>query len=69
MTISFMDKDSVLARCIHCGPFSPANIEEMLSSEPALSEQQFERNRQFLTRMIDAYGSCAGLFEPALRSL
>ncbi|NQT83484.1 GNAT family N-acetyltransferase [bacterium] len=58
MKIVPMEKDFVLARCIHCGPFSLANIEEMRSSEPAGSEEQFERNRQFLTRMIDAYGSC-----------
>jgi len=61
MKIVPMEKDSVLARCIHCGPFSLANIEEMRSSEPALSEEQFERNKQFLTRMIDAYGSCGML--------
>ena len=61
MKIVPMDKDSVLARCIHCGPFSPANVEKMRSKEPALSEEQFERNRQFLTRVIEAYGSCAML--------
>ncbi len=61
MKIVPMDKDSVLARCIHCGPFSPANIEEMRSSEPALSKAQFGRNRQFLKRVIDVYGSCAML--------
>ncbi len=61
MKIVPMDKAFVLSRCIHCGPLSAANIEEMRSSKPALSEEQFERNRQFLTRVIDAYGSCAML--------
>ena len=61
MKIVPTDKDCLMARCVHGGPFSLANIEEMGSSELALSEEQFERNRQFLTRMIDAYGSCAML--------
>lgn len=61
MRIVPMEKAFVLARCIHCGPLSAANIEEMRSSEPALSKEQFDRNKQFLTRLIDVYGSCAML--------
>jgi hypothetical protein len=48
-----VDKAFVLWRCIRCGPVNPANIDERRSGEPALSEEQFEMNRQFFARPID----------------
>lgn len=61
MKILPIDKDFVLFRCIHFGPLSPSNIETAPANIPGLPEGQFDRNRQFLTRLIDAYGSCGML--------
>lgn len=61
MNIRAMDKDFVLFRCIHWGPLSPSNIETAPAEIPNLLDGQFERNRRFLTRAIDAYGSCGML--------
>ncbi|MDP2898445.1 MAG: GNAT family N-acetyltransferase [bacterium] len=61
MNIRAMDKDFVLFRCVHWGPLSPSNIETAPANIPGLLEGQFERNRRFLTRVIDAYGSCGML--------
>ena len=52
-----MNKDFILFCCLHCGPLSPSTIDEKCS----LPEEQIDRNRQFLGRLIDAYGSCAML--------
>ena len=52
-----MNKDFVLFCCLHCGLLSPASIEEKCS----LPKGQSNRNKKFLARLIDAYGSCAML--------
>ncbi len=61
MRICPMDESFVLYRCAHFGPLSPSNIETLPHEIPGLPEGQFERNRQFLGRLIDAYGSCGML--------
>jgi len=61
MKIRPMDKSFVLYRCVHFGSLSPSNIETVPHDIPGLPEGQFDRNEQFLTRMIDAYGSCGML--------
>jgi GNAT superfamily N-acetyltransferase len=52
-----MNKDFILFCCLHCGPLSSSNIDEKCS----LSEEQSNRNKKFLARLIDTYGSCAML--------
>lgn len=59
MKITPMDKSFNLFRCIHVGPLSPSNIEKM--SMKRLSEEQLDRNKKFLARLTDTYGSCAML--------
>ena len=54
MKICPMDKDFILFRCLHNGPLNPSNIE-------SLSGEQLDRNKKFLTRLVDAYASCAML--------
>lgn len=61
MKILPIDKDFVLFRCVHWGPLSASNIETAPVEIPGLLEGQFERNRRFLTRVINAYGSCGML--------
>jgi GNAT superfamily N-acetyltransferase len=61
MQICPMDKSFVLFRCVHFGALSPSNIETLPVNIPDLPEGQFERNRRFLTRLMDAYGSCGML--------
>ena len=54
MKICPMDKDFILFRCLHNGLVSPSNIE-------SLPREQLDRNKKFLTRLVDAYASCAML--------
>ena len=54
MKISPMDKDFILFRCLHNGLINPSNIDSMTG-------EQLDRNKKFLTRIIDAYDSCAML--------
>lgn len=54
-----MDKSFNLFRCIHVGPLSPSNIEKI--SMKGLSKEQLDRNKKFLARLTDTYGSCAML--------
>ena len=61
MKICPMDKAFILFRCIHFGPLSPTNIEKMNMNAGGLSKEHFDRNKIFLTRLIDIYGSCAML--------
>ena len=61
MIIRPMDKDFILFQCLHCGPLSPSNIETKSRNKEGISKEQFERNKKFLTRITDAYGSCAML--------
>ena len=61
MEILPMTKDFVLFRCVHFGPLGPSNIETAPADIPGLLDGQFERNKRFLTRVIDAYGSCGML--------
>ena len=61
MIIRPMDKDFILFQCLHCGPLSPSNIGTKSRNKEGISEEQFERNKKFLTRIVDAYGSCAML--------
>lgn len=61
MKVCPMQKDFVLFRCVHLGPLSPSNIEKMSVNAPNLSKEQFDRNKKFLARLIDAYASCAML--------
>ncbi len=55
MKITPMDKSFYLFRCIHVGPLSPSNIEKM----KGLSKGLLDRNKKFLARLTDTYGSCA----------
>jgi len=57
MKLCPMNKDFILFCCLHCGPLSPSTIGEKCN----LSEEQFSRNKKFLGRLIDTYGSCAML--------
>jgi len=61
MEICPMNKDFILFRCLHNGPLSPSNIEEKSKNIESLPKEQLDRNKKFLTRLIDAYGSCAML--------
>lgn len=61
MKICPMDKDFILFRCLHNGPLSPSNIETKSMNTARVSGEQLDRNKQFLTRLINAYGSCAML--------
>ncbi|MFC1650898.1 GNAT family N-acetyltransferase [Candidatus Latescibacterota bacterium] len=61
MKILPMNKDFLLFKCIHCGPLDSSNIETKNRSGETVSKEQFERNRKFLARLIDTYGSCAML--------
>jgi len=55
--ITPLDKSFTLFRCIHVGPLSPSNIET--KSIKGLSRDQLDRNKTFLARLADVYGSCA----------
>jgi len=57
MKIHPMKKDFLLFRCLHSGALRPSTIDE----ECSLSKEQSDRNKKFLTRVIDSYGSCAML--------
>ena len=61
MEICPMDKDFILYRCLHSGPLSPFNIEAKSMNIERLPTEQLERNKKFLTRLVDAYTSCAML--------
>ena len=61
MRICPMGRDFILFRCIHCGPLSPSNIGTMSENMEGMSGEQLDRNKEFLARIIDAYGSCAML--------
>jgi GNAT superfamily N-acetyltransferase len=54
MTITHMQNDFVLYCCLHCGFLSPSTIDDRCT----LSEEQADLNKQFLTRLIETYGSC-----------
>jgi hypothetical protein len=60
MKIAPTDKDFVFYRCLHAGLLSPSNIEQKSTDVPGLPKEQIDRNRLFLRRLIDTYGSCAG---------
>jgi len=57
MKLCSMNKDFILFCCLHCGPLSPSTIDEKCS----LPKEQLDRNKKFLARLVDAYGSCAML--------
>ena len=61
MIICPMDKDFILFQCVHCGPLSPSNIGTKTMNIAGTLKEQFERNKKFLTRLTDTYGSCAML--------
>lgn len=61
MKIEPMGKDLVLYRCLHAGLLSPSNIEQKSTNIPGLPKEQIDRNKVFLTRLIETYGSCAML--------
>lgn len=61
MRICPMGRDLILFRCVHFGPIGPSNIEEIPPEISGVPKEQFERNKKFLGRIIDAYGSCAML--------
>jgi len=61
MKICPMDKDFILWRCVHSGRLSPSNIEKMSVNVQGLAKEQLDRNKEFLGRCIDTYGSCAML--------
>ena len=56
-----MNKDFIVFRCLHDGLLNPSNIEANSINIASLSKVQFDRNKKFLSRLIDAYGSCAML--------
>jgi len=57
MKLCSMNKDFILFCCLHCGPLSRSTIDEKCS----LPKEQLDRNKTFLARLIDTYGSCAVL--------
>ena len=61
MKICPMDKSFILFRCLHFEPLCPLNIEKMSMNGLYISQEQFDRNKNFLAQLIDAYGSCAML--------
>lgn len=61
MKICPMDKDFILFQCLHNGPLSPSNIETKSMNTARVPRKQLERNKNFLTRLVNAYGSCAML--------
>ena len=61
MKICPMDKDFILFRCLHNGPLSPSNIETKSMNIARVSVKQLDRNKKFLERLVNAYGSCAML--------
>jgi len=52
-----MNKNFILFCCLHCGPLSSSTIDEKCK----LPKEQLDRNKKFLTRLINTYGSCAML--------
>jgi|GEM_PF-1711495 GNAT superfamily N-acetyltransferase len=61
MKIIPMTNDILLYKCIHSGPLDCSSIESGDISDGTVPKEQLERNRKFLTRLIEAYGSCAML--------
>lgn len=61
MKIVPMGKDFILYRCLHAGLLSSSNIEEKSRNISSLPRDQLERNKAFLRRLIETYGSCAML--------
>ena len=61
MIIRPMDKNFILFQCVHCGPLNPSNIGTKSRNIAGTSKEQLERNKKFLTRLTDTYGSCAML--------
>ena len=61
MKICPMDKSFILFRCVQFGPLGPSNIEKKIINVRGLTKEQLDRNKKFLTRLIDVYGSCAML--------
>ncbi len=59
MKICPMDKDFILFRCLHNGLLNPSNIETKSMNVASVSREQLDRNKKFLARVVDAYGSCA----------
>ena len=57
MKLCPMNKEFILFCCLHCGLLSPSTIYEKCR----LAKEQLNRNKKFLERLIDAYGSCAML--------
>ena len=61
MKICAMDKDFILFRCLHDGPLNPSNIETKSMTIGSLPREQLDRNKKFLSHLVDAYSSCAML--------
>ena len=61
MKLCPMDKEFILFRCLHNGPLSPSNIVTKSMNVASVSGKQLDRNKQFLARLVNAYGSCAML--------
>ena len=61
MKICPMNKDFILFRCLHDGLLNPSNIEAKSMNIERLPREQLDRNKKFLARLIDTYGSCAML--------
>ena len=59
MKISHMNADFILYCCLHCGPVNASTIDEKCT----LPDDQAARNKQFLTRVVETYGSCGMLVE------
>ncbi len=57
MKLCPMNKEFILFCCLHCGLLRPSTIEEKCS----LPKGQSNRNKKFLGRLVDTYGSCAML--------
>ncbi|MFC1551008.1 GNAT family N-acetyltransferase [Candidatus Latescibacterota bacterium] len=61
MKIVPMTNDILLYKCIHSGPLDCSTPETTDNSIAPVSKEQLERNRKFLSQLIDTYGSCAML--------
>jgi GNAT superfamily N-acetyltransferase len=61
MLITPMNTDFILYRCLHAGPLSRANIEQLSANIKSLPKEQLQRNEVFLRRLTETYGACAML--------
>ena len=61
MTIIPVTNDNLLFHCIHNGPLELDKVSEEIAPDNPEVHDQFERNRTFLSRLVDLYGACGML--------